>query len=253
MKKLVLAAAAAVTLIGAQASAAITHQMSNATPHLQHHGLWLSNFIKDSNGKTIGAGKNWSLQPTSTITFNNSRTLARVNASVVNRLESSFGFDIFVELKLDQTPPALPYCQSNDCKNVLNGSQGAQARQDFIDQMTYYEYGEATLTGTGNLAGVTAVMTDHSSGRHPFQWGLGGDAFTEFLGGSGWFNIAFSGTAADDLGYQLMTSAQRMHGDLNFRAGPGLPDINNPVPVPGAALLMGSALAGFIARRKRAA
>ncbi|MEM6748367.1 MAG: PEP-CTERM sorting domain-containing protein [Pseudomonadota bacterium] len=253
MKKFIAAVSAAVSLLGAQALAAVTYDISDATPALPHHGLWLSNFIKNSSGNVVGAAKNWSLQDGSKIVFADDFSSATITASVINRVESTFGFDISVDLTLDATPPALPYCQSSDCKDILNLPATDARRIAFIDQMSYYEYGISTMTGTGDLAGITAVMTDHSSDKHPFQWGQGGDAFNidmddilndAFLGGSGWFNIAFSGTAANDLGYTLM-SGSTIHGDLNFSA--------EYVPVPGAVVLFGSVLAGWAARRKLAA
>ncbi|MEO1656903.1 MAG: PEP-CTERM sorting domain-containing protein [Pseudomonadota bacterium] len=253
MKKMIAAAGAALSLMGAQALAAVTYEISDATPALPHHGLWLSNFIKDSDGKVVGAAKNWSLQDGSKIVFADDFSSATITASVINRVESTFGFDISVALTLDATPPALPYCQGSACKDILNLPAADPRRIDFINQMTYYEYGPSTMTGTGNLAGITAVMTDHSSDKHPFQWGQGGDAFNidmddifneAFLGGSGWFNIAFSGTAADDLGYTLMSNST-IHGDLNFSG--------EFVPVPGAVVLFGSALAAWAGRRKLAA
>lgn len=256
MKLLGTLAAVAAALVAQGHAATTVYKMSDTVFQGQaRHGVWLSNFFK---GGSAPSSQYWSLDAAqSTLTVDDVAKTAVISAVVSNvyddngtlttNSELSFQVDMAFTLLEGSGRPGGPFCQTINKPNPCDGLHAG---------MAYYEMGDASFTGLNALAGIDATLTDRGlNPRHPFQFGLGGDAFNAaVLGGSSWMNVDWNqntdvSVMVNNLTYNLNTDQNSMHGDINF-AAMELPDIGE-VPIPGAALLFGSALAGFVARRKR--
>ena len=96
--------------------------------------------------------------------------------------------------------------------------------------------GEYTLTGTGNLAGVSFTISQRPSDlSKPFRFGVGADWFNDFLlGGSGWFDVVGKSGGTN------VSYANISRGDFNVT-----------VPEPSIVALFGLGFLGLgILRRK---
>ncbi|MEO1041554.1 MAG: hypothetical protein AAFX52_04625 [Pseudomonadota bacterium] len=235
MKKVLSLVAAACVSLGSSAMAAYTSQIFD-TPGTDgeiRHGIWLSNFTTSGPGisKFWGLNSGSSIETIGTTSTITGSVTNETNASMT--LEFEFIWEVITDPLLE---PDLAYCQSGAAKAVCN---------DLTDTMTFLSFTSGSFTGVGELGEFSAVLTPNSG--HPPQCGPGGDAFNPSLEGcSAWYYAAFSSTGDEKVTvagseYSIrLSDVGSVGGDINFTT----------MPVPGAVVFFGSAIAAFVARRK---
>lgn len=201
-----------------------TYLAQNAFPG---HGLWLPNFYE-------GATKKWSVQ-SGTVTYDSDAGTLDLNGIVRNNglTDLEFEFDFSLN-ELAVQPDQDPYCGNySACKN---------ASQDMKDNVKYFDFAVASLTGIGGA--ITGLVLDleimPADGSKPPQFGYGANWYDAAFGYSNWFF------------WDVVAEGQNPEGDYNL-SGRGDMNLSLAVmPLPAGAWLMIAGLASLGALRRKA-
>ncbi|WP_299963275.1 PEP-CTERM sorting domain-containing protein [uncultured Roseobacter sp.] len=226
------------SLFGAEAQAATQYEglydATSVTTGSNDHSVWLPNLFN-------GASAYWQFAPDAgSLAVASGNSTADLTGTIQNNSVSNYQMNVDVSYALRN--PNVP------------GDKVKTGGGNYDGTWSFFDIVSATLTGIGDLAGLTLTLSafpDPLKEDIPFQLGEGANDKNAGLGASGWF----SWTAAVDSSYtgpSAFASAQGKHGDINVNLA--LDDDGNnpsPVPVPGAGLLMLAGLGGLGAMRMR--
>lgn len=179
-------------------------------------------------------------------------TSGYLTGTFVNGTASSQNTDLVIDVHLAFTPQlavggSSGYCQFDGTPNPGCSKKGSPAvdpsmwRYYTLDAANSYFKGASAA-----MAGLEWMVTDHSSGNHPPQFGLGANALEEEdLGWSMWFELDIVSLfdPVDGDGYKFKSADG--HADFNMDL------VAAPLPAPAFLLLAGLGGVAALKRRKK--
>lgn len=235
MKKIVAAASAALAIGIVSQAAAATATSYDATSHQRsssdNHSVWLRGFENVVN--TAPSNHRFDFAPAGTFVQNGDGT-ASLSGSVFSQTAAGSGFTVSLIL--------------TDIGSITPTVKASHGLMPVIDE--YYQVGTGSkLTGFGAYAGLVLNLTQNTGGNnHYSQLGESANDKTANYGFSTWVFYQAASVADGCTSSFCANASQKRQGDFNLDL---TPDVDNIVPIPGAAVLMGGVLAGFGAMRRR--
>lgn len=227
------ASANAASLPGLTDSYAGSYDVHSAKTGSNDHSFWLPNFLS-------GQSNYWQFAP-NVGRFDHNGTDAKLTGQIRNNSQANAMFDVDVNFSFTQKGGRAPKCEfgSTVCSSI-----------DYVknsDQFEYFNLGNATLKGVGDLAGLILSLTIRPTNyQYPPQLGYGGNNKTSIddFGKSTWF---FWNVVQNTNNISLGSDRR---GDINIKLS--ATDRAPQIPVPAPILLLVTALGGlaFASRRR---
>ncbi|MEM9706319.1 MAG: VPLPA-CTERM sorting domain-containing protein [Pseudomonadota bacterium] len=194
------------------------------------HSLWLP-FLKNTGG-----GQEYSFDPPGIFSLDTSTGDASLTGRAASRnMSFNGGFDVDLDLQLGSVHP-------------MKGPKLELPKKDYVDRggpidpstWSFFDLDSGMLTGFGEFAGLNFDVEFH---KYPLQLGKGASGKNLDDGLAVWITVTTKADCTNSLCSQFNNPNKVLKGDINV-------DIT-PVPVPAAALLFGTALAGFAGLRRQ--
>lgn len=209
-----------------------SYAATSVTTGGNQHTVWLPNLFAGVNAYWQFVGG------PGTFVVGVDNATATLDGVIQNNVESGYQFDLDVDYAL-RDPNEV------GTGGGKKGGIDAPLDNSIIDTWSFFDMTSATLTGLGDLAGLTLTLaTFPDLDKFPFQLGEGANDKDNGLGGANWF----SWDVATDANYQgpsVSDSSGNQHGDINVQL--------TPVPLPAGGLFLIAGIAGLGAMRRRKA
>ncbi len=237
-----LAAASAALVAGPKAEAGpITYAASSAVSDSLHsgsdsHSLWLPFFENAAGTPLLGDsdGSDFDFLTDSTLTV--AYGSATLQGRVVSQVDPSYALDVVFNFQQQNGPGMTgPKLELRNNAYVDNGGPIDPTSWDF------FSLTGGSITGTGALEGLSFEVQERGMKPFPFQLGTGANGKNGNLGASVWYSLVTDADCTSTLCTDF--AGLSLTGDINI-------DLSE-VPVPGAALLFITGIAGLGVTRRR--